>query len=64
MKPEEAIGHIESLYPADSEYEDTAEIGIRLLTKAKRETMASWRDLPTNTLIRYAQLCIQKEDQH
>lgn len=62
MDRQEAILHIESLYPADSEYDDTAEVGNELLRRAKRETMTSWRDLPDATLVRYAQLCIQRDN--
>lgn len=59
MTLEEAIGNIQSLYPADSDYEDTKDIGEMLLNQAKFETNASWRDLPDKTLIRFAELCIE-----
>ena len=58
MNREEAIRHIENLYPADSPYDPT--IGQELLAQAKRE-VNDWRTEPTEVLIRYAQLCIQKE---
>ena len=60
MKREEAIQHIENLYPADSGYDDTAEIGRDLLAQAKRE-VSGWRTEPTEILVRYAELCIQRE---
>lgn len=63
MDREEAIQHIESLFPADSGYEDTAEIGQELLDRAKRE-VSGWRTEPTEVLIRYAQLCIHRDNQN
>ena len=57
---ENAINEIEGLFPADSGYPDTAEIGQRLLEQAKRE-VAGWRTEPTEVLARYAQLCISEE---
>lgn len=59
MDRDEAVTHIESLYPIDCEYEDTNEIGAKLLIAAIREL--DWRNLPDAVLIRYAQLCIDKE---
>ncbi|MGR9052754.1 MAG: hypothetical protein ACU84J_08910 [Gammaproteobacteria bacterium] len=56
---EEAIRHIENLYPADADYEDTAAIGRELLAQAKREVLG-WRNEPTAVLIRYAELCTAK----
>jgi len=61
MEREEAIDKIEMLFPADSEYQDTAEVGQRLLDQAKRE-VSGWRTEPTEVLVRYAQLCIQREN--
>lgn len=60
MDREKAIETIEMLYPADCEYLDTAEIGQKLLEQAKQE-VAGWRTEPTEVLIRYAELCRQKE---
>ena len=58
---EEAIQIIESLFPVDSAYEKTAEIGKELLAQAKRET-EDWRyTLSDVTLLRYADLCFQRE---
>ena len=61
MNRKEAISHIENLYPADCEYEDTATIGKQLLEQAKSE-VAGWRTEPTEVLIRYAQLCIRQDN--
>jgi hypothetical protein len=61
MKREEAIQHIENLYPADSQYENTAKVGRELLEQAKRETAATWKTESTEVLIRYAQLCLDKD---
>ena len=58
MTREDAIKLIENLYPADSEYSDTAAIGQELLNQAERE---NWRSAPTEILIHYANLCISKE---
>lgn len=60
MDRETAIEYIANLFPADSEYEETADIGKALLERAKREVLG-WRNEPTAVLVRYAQLCIQKE---
>jgi hypothetical protein len=56
-----AIATIEDLYPPDSEYPDTAEIGRQLLAEAK-DTMSSWRNEPLDVLQEFARLC-QREDQ-
>ena len=61
MNRDQAIDTIKALYPADSEYPDTAEIGQKILEQAKRE-VAGWQTEPTEVLIRYAQLCIQEEN--
>jgi len=58
MDRDDAISTIEQLYPADSELDPT--IGLELLAQAKRE-VAGWRTEPTEVLVRYAQLCIEKE---
>lgn len=60
MTRNEAIKTIETLYPADSQYGDTAEFGRQLLAQAKRE-VNGWRTEPTEVLIRYAHLCINEE---
>ena len=60
MEREKAIQEIEGLFPADSNYEKTNEIGERLLAQAKKE-LKGWRDEPTPILVRYAELCIAEE---
>lgn len=61
MTRKEAIDHIEALYPADSEYNRTAEIGQEFLEQAKHEAGKTWREEPTEVLIKYANLCLLKE---
>ncbi len=63
MTKENAIEIIEALYPADSQYADTAKIGKELLDKARCD-VAGWRTEPTEVLIRYAQLCEGRENQN
>jgi len=58
---EQAIGDIEALFPIDSQYEKTNEIGEKLLAQAKREC-EDWRNLPDAILFRYAELCRQEEN--
>ena len=60
MTRDEAIEIIELLFPADSEYPDTAVLGQKLLKQARRE-VTGWKTEPTEVLIRYAQLCIELE---
>ncbi len=60
MDRSEAISTIESLFPADSQYEDSREIGKRLLEQAEME-VNGWRDKSTEVLIRYANLCMAEE---
>ena len=55
MNKKEAIDCISGLYPPDTEK------GQELLRQAKAE-MESWKDLPENILIRYAELCQQEEN--
>ncbi|RLC84515.1 MAG: hypothetical protein DRJ03_14045 [Chloroflexi bacterium] len=57
MDIDEAIRHIEALYPADAD-EKTGEIGRALLEQAQMESNHSWRDEADPVLIRYAQLCL------
>ena len=61
MTREEAINHIENLFPVDSEYESTSKTGQRLLDQAKRDA-ANWRHEPTEVLVRYAELCIDLDN--
>lgn len=57
MTREQAIQHIENLFPPDSIYADTAEAGQKLLDQAKRD-VAAWRQEPTEVLVRFAELCL------
>jgi len=57
---ETMIQDIEGLFPADSQYFETRQIGIQLLEKAKREAN-NWRDLPDNIIKRYWELCVAEE---
>lgn len=52
---EESIKIIEKLYPADSEYTVTKQVGIGLLLKAI--DLIGWRELPTSIITEYAKLC-------
>lgn len=58
LRRSKAIQTISSLYPADSEYERTSQIGQELLDQAKRE-VSGWQTEPTEILVRYADLCEQ-----
>ncbi len=61
MDRSEAISIIEALYPADSPYEDSREIGKRLLEQAESE-INGWRTKPTEVLIRYTELCMSEDN--
>ena len=54
MNKKQAIDCISGLYPPDTEK------GQELLQQAKNQ-LETWRDLPENVLIRYAELCQQEE---
>ena len=56
-----AINVIEDMFPVDSDYPKTAEIGEKLLKQAKLEVIG-WRTEPTAVLIKYAQLCIDEDN--
>lgn len=60
MTRKEAIQTIEDLYPADSDYTETRALGQELLDQAKQD-VGIWRNEPDAVLIRYAQLCLWKE---
>ena len=60
MDRDQAIAIIEGLFPTDSQYVETNNIGKRLLEQAKRDT-EGWRNEPTPVLIRYAELCQAEE---
>lgn len=55
------IETIRGLYPADSQYSDTAEIGRRLLLEAMNKAGLNWRDLPEDVLRIYAEMCEREE---
>lgn len=61
MTKREHIEMIAGLYPADSQYLDTAETGRRLLLEAMERSGFSWRDLPEEVLREYAALCQWEE---
>lgn len=58
---EDSIRTIESLFPADSQYEETAQTGKELLFQAICER---WRALPDAILSEYASLCEDEEMIH
>jgi hypothetical protein len=59
---DQIIQGIESLYPIDAQFEDTAKVGEILLMSAFRVSGFNWRDLPENVLSVYLSLC-KKEDE-
>lgn len=59
LSKDEIIERIKLLYPANSCYVDTAQIGRELLLKA---IFQQWEYLPEEILLRYLQLC-QIEEQ-
>ena len=61
MTREKAIQIIDSLFPADADYDKTREIGERLLAQAKME-VEGWKNEPTPVLLRYAELCEAEEN--
>lgn len=54
---ERYIDSIRGLFPADSQYQGTAEIGRRLLLDAMDKAGFNWRDLPEDVLRIYADMC-------
>lgn len=60
MNRSESISNIEALFPIDSEYQDTNEVGKTLLLKAIENI--GWRKLSDEILIEYANLCIREDD--
>lgn len=65
MTRDEAASTIEALYPTDSEYPDTNKVGADLLAEAQRlvAKVRTWRDEPTEVLVKYAELCGKYEGQ-
>jgi hypothetical protein len=55
----DAIEDIEALYPVDSEFPKTNEIGRKLLIMAILKH--NWRKLPEEILYSYAELCRELE---
>jgi hypothetical protein len=53
------IEEIEGLFPTDSPYPNTNEIGKILLLQAIEEK--GWRTLPIEILERYRQLCVDED---
>lgn len=64
MTTQEAIQHIEALYPPDSEYPDTAEIGKNLMDWAVGNPVGykNWRDMTDDQLIRLAEANLEDHD--
>lgn len=60
-KKQDYIDTVAILYPADSQFPDTAEAGRRLLLEAMDIAGFNWRSLPEKVLRHYALLC-QIED--
>ena len=58
MNRDEKIRDIENLYPADSSYTGTREVGRKLLFEAIAQ---SWRFLPDEILNNYHELCVIEE---
>jgi len=59
---EDAIANIELLFPPDSEYKDTREIGRSLLQEAIGNVGFTWRDYPDDVLIEFAKLCVIEDN--
>lgn len=61
MERRNMIMDIEALYPADTDYVKTAEIGQRLLQEAMNNMRFTWRDMPDHVLEEYRRLCVMQE---
>lgn len=59
----EWIRTIEALWPADSDYPDTAALGREFLQQARENVgrKVSWRDEPDEVLREYCRLCLAEE---
>ena len=55
------VAMITNLWPADSEYEDTAEVGQEFLAQAIQEALPDWREMPLAVLEAYARKCTTRE---
>jgi len=62
MNKIEAIHSIEKLYPTDSPFPDTNKVGQELLFESLQEIGFDWRDLPEAVLVRYAEKCIERDN--
>lgn len=60
MTKENYISDIESLFPIDSSFPDTNEVGKELLMEAIEES--DWRDLPMDILALYHAKCVREEN--
>ena len=58
----DAIRHIEALYPPDSQYADTAEVGRNLMdcTVGNSVGYSNWRNLPEAELIALAKAMLEE----
>lgn len=56
-----AIDLISELYPIDSQFQSTNEIGKQLMLESIEETGFNWRELPEDVLVRWAEKCEAKE---
>lgn len=63
MSKKESIATIEGLYPIDSQYPDTNEVGRQLLLESIQEANFNWRDLPEEVLAIWSRKCVEKENE-
>ena len=63
MSKKESIATIEELYPIDSQYPDTNEVGRQLLLESIQEANFNWRDLPEEVLAIWSRKCVEKENE-
>lgn len=61
MDRKEAIDAISSLYPSDSNFPETNEIGRQFMLESMNEVGFDWRNLPDDVLERWAEKCILRE---
>lgn len=63
MSKKESIATIEEMYPIDSQYPDTNEVGRELLLESIQEANFNWRDLPEEVLAIWSRKCVEKENE-
>lgn len=65
-KAEIALRHIESLYPPDSQYEDTERIGKELMDNTVGNVIgySNWRDLSDEHMIELAKANLRESGEH